>query len=73
MPDISSHKFRLSGKKYDMIPQERSERWSSVEPRHQSGYLTNNTMLLFSKKKDDVLKRVLNEINGRIKELGIYE
>lgn len=56
-----------------MIPQERSERWSSVEPRHQSGYLTNNTMLLFSKKKDDVLKRVLNEINGRIKELGIYE
>lgn len=72
VPDHISYKFRLSGKKYDMIPQERNEKWHSVEPKQQSIYQNNNTILLFSKRKDEILKRVLNQIQGRIKDLGIY-
>jgi hypothetical protein len=29
--------------------------------------LSNNTPLIFAKNKDDILKRVLNQIQGRIK------
>jgi hypothetical protein len=72
VPEHIPNKFRLSGKKYDMIPPERSMKWQSVESKHNA-YQNNNTVLLFSKKKDDILKRVLHQIQGRIKDLGIYE
>jgi len=42
-------KFKLSGKKYDMVPVERSEKMDDKDSRP---YFNNNTMLLFSKKKD---------------------
>jgi hypothetical protein len=32
--------------------------------------MNNNSILLFAKNKDDILKRVLGQIKGRIKQLG---
>lgn len=65
----SVKKLKLSGKKYDMIPQERTERWSVDRPARNH---SNNTFLMFSKNKEDIMKRVLGQIQIRIKELGTY-
>ena len=62
-------KFKLNGKKFDPVPSYRvTNRWLSEETRNTSYNSTASpTTILFNKKKEDVLKNVLVQLQTKIK------
>ncbi len=76
MPTPNAHKLKLSGKKCDMVRVDRGkfmymeDRDRDRQKNYSFSYMNNNTMLLLGRKGDDVLRRVLGQIQGRIKEIG---